>query len=96
MSLKDKLLNDRETSLYGLGGEKGPEFENQGMMFTSAIQAKTAISRDLQASEDLLSGRNSRQIPFLPYYQSETVHSLKGQLPSTGTYKNNGPTEGRY
>ena len=39
MSLKDRLLNPNQTSLLGLSGNPGPEFENQGQMNTSEIHA---------------------------------------------------------
>ena len=98
MSLKDKFTNPTSTSAFGLKGEKGPEFENEGQMFTSDIQARTSrpTSRDLKASQDLLSGRSSNQIPLHPYYQSPTKFSHKGDTPSWGTYRDKGPSEGRY
>lgn len=96
MSLKDKLLDTRDTSLYGLQGEKGPEFENEGQMFTSDIQARTTspTTRNLQDSQDMLSGRLSQQTPLNPYYASPSRLSNKGQTPDQ--YKDNGPAEGRF
>ena len=52
MALRDMLLDPVSTSKYGLAGNKGPEFENESMKFTSDIQALTTnpISNDLKAS----------------------------------------------
>ncbi len=35
IALKDRLLDPITTSVFGLAGNKGPEFENEGQMMTS-------------------------------------------------------------
>ena len=72
MALKDRLLDPIQTSVYGLAGNKGPEFENEGLMMTSDIQAFVGVppTNTLLASQDLISGRLSRQIPFYPYFKA--------------------------
>jgi hypothetical protein len=104
MSLKDRLLNPNQTSELGLSGEKGPEFENEGQMFTSDIQAFTGVpqTNTLLASQDLISGRLSRQIPLYPYFQRASKppvsfpDGLEGRVAPWGPYKGKGPIDGRY
>ena len=104
MSLKDRLLNPIQTSELGLSGEKGPEFENEGQMFTSTIQAFTGNpqTNTLLASQDLISGRLSRQIPLYPYFQRASTipvsfpTGFEGREAPWGPYKGKGPVDGRY
>ena len=104
MALRDMLLDPVSTSKYGLAGNKGPEFENESMKFTSDIQALTTnpISNELKASQDLLSGRLSRQIPGYPYFQAASEPPVSfptafaGKPAPWGPYKSKGPAEGRY
>lgn len=101
-SLKDRLLDPLNTSIYGLAGNPGPEFENQAQKYTSDIQARntTPISNTLQSSQDLISGRLSRQIPGYAYYSGNTQLAFgkngAGQPAPWGPYRTKGPVEGRY
>ena len=105
MSLKDKLLDTTQTSKFGLAGNKGPEFENQGRANYSEIQAFLGVpqTNTLRKSQDLLSGRMSNQIPGHPYFQraSEPPVSFPdtnaGKPAVWGEYsKGKGPADGRY
>jgi hypothetical protein len=104
MSLKDRLLNPIQTSELGLSGNPGPEFENQGQMRTSTIQAFTGDPQTgtLLASQDLISGRLSRQIPLYPYFQRASTipvsfpSGYEGRVAPWGPYKGKGPIDGRY
>ena len=104
MELKDRLLNPIQTSTLGLAGNKGPEFESEGQLFTSDIQAFTGVppTGRLLRSQDLISGRLSRQIPFYPYYKAASTppvsfpSGFEGQPAPWGPYKGKGPIEGRY
>jgi len=104
MSLKDRLLNPIQTSELGLSGNPGPEFENQGQMNTSTIQAFTGnpATNTLLASQDLISGRLSRQIPFYPYFQAASKppvsfpNGFEGRVAPWGPYNAKGPIDGRY
>jgi hypothetical protein len=109
MALKDRLLDPISTSVLGLGGNKGPEFENEGQMFTSPIQAYTGLppTNELKLSEDLVSGRFSRQIPLYPYFKAPSKPPVsfpdgrEGQFAPWGPYSRKyaggvGPVEGRY
>jgi len=104
ISLKDRLLEPLQTSAYGLGGNKGPEFESEGIAMTSDIQAFVGVppSNTLLASQDLISGRLSRQIPFTPYFKAASKSPVsfpdgfEGKPAPWGPYKSKGPVEGRY
>jgi hypothetical protein len=109
MALKDRLLNPATTSPYGLAGNKGPECENQGQMMTSDIQAFVGLppTNTLLKSQDLISGRLSRQIPLYPYFKSPSTSPVsfpdgfEGRFAPWGPYSRNyaggkGPIEGRY
>ena len=104
MALKDRLLDPLATSEYGLKGQKGPEFEAEGQALTSTIQAFTGVpyTNTLLASQDLISGRLSRQIPFTPYFkpaskpQVSFPDGFEGRPAPWGPYKAKGPVEGRY
>jgi hypothetical protein len=109
MALKDRLLDPISTSVFGLRGNPGPEFENEGQMFTSDIQAFTGLppTNALVRSQDLISGRLSRQIPFYPYFKPASQppvsfpSGLEGRIAPWGPYSRNyaggkGPIEGRY
>lgn len=109
MALKDRLLNPLTTSPFGLKGNKGPEFENEGQMMTSTIQAFVGVppTNNLRVSQDLISGRLSRQIPLYPYFQPASKPPIsfpdgfEGRFAPWGPYSRNyaggvGPIEGRY
>lgn len=104
MSLKDKLLNPNQTSLLGLAGNPGPEFENQGQMNTSEIHAflGNPQTNTLQKSQDLVSGRLSRQIPFNTYFKAASQppvsfeNGFEGKVAPHGPYQSKGPADGRY
>ena len=104
MALKDRLLDRITTSAFGLAGNKGPEFESEGQLFTSDIQAFTGTppTGRLLRSQDLISGRLSRQIPFYPYFKAASnppvsfPDGFAGQPAPWGPYKSKGPIEGRY
>ena len=103
-SLKDRLLEPLTTSQLGLQGQPGPEFENQGQMNTSTIQAFVGLppTQELKASQDLITGRLSRQIPLYPYYKPASNPPVSfpdgnvGKPAPWGPYKAKGPAEGRY
>lgn len=108
-ALKDRLLNPTTTSVLGLKGNKGPEFENEGQMMTSRIQAFVGVppTNTLLTSEDLITGRLSTQIPLYPYYKPASnppvsfQSGYEGRIPPYGPYSRNyaggkGPIEGRY
>ena len=101
-SLKDRLLDPLNTSLYGLAGNKGPEFETESQRYTSNIQARnqTPISNTLASSQDLISGRRSTQIPGYAYNSNATQLAFgpngAGKPAPWGPYKSKGPTEGHY
>jgi len=104
ISLRDRLLDPLTTSTLGLGGNKGLEFEAEGQMYTSTIQAFVGIppTQDLRASQDLITGRLSRQIPFTPYYKAASKppvsfpDGFEGKVAPWGPYRAKGPVEGRY
>ncbi len=104
IALKDRLLDPITTSVFGLAGNKGPEFENEGQMMTSNIQAFVGVppTNTLLSSQDLISGRLSRQIPFYPYFKAPSnppvsfPPGLEGRIAPWGPYKSKGPVEGRY
>ena len=109
MALKDRLLDPISTSVYGLAGNPGPEFENEGQMMTSDIQAFVGLppTNTLLRSQDLISGRLSRQIPFYPYFKAPSNPPVsfppgsEGRIAPWGPYSRNyaggkGPIEGRY
>lgn len=104
MALKDRLLDPFSTSEFGLAGNKGPEFENEGQLFTSDIQAFTGnpLSNTLLRSQDLISGRKSTQIPLYPYFKAASKppvsfpNGFEGKPAPWGPYKSKGPVEGRY
>lgn len=109
MALKDRLLNPLTTSPFGLAGNKGPEFENEGQMMTSDIQAFVGLppTNTLLRSQDLITGRLSRQIPLYPYFKTPSKPPLsfpdgfEGRFAPWGPYSRNysggkGPIEGRY
>ena len=104
MALKDMLLDPISTSEFGLKGQPGPEFENEGQIFTSDIQAFNGnpLSNTLLRSQDLISGRKSTQIPFYPYFKSASKppvsfqDGFEGKPAPWGPYKSKGPVEGRY
>lgn len=108
-ALKDRLLDPITTSKLGLAGNKGPEFENEGQMMTSRIQAFVGVppTNTLLASQDLLTGRLSTQIPFYPYFKPASNPPVsfqpgyEGRIAPWGPYSRNyaggkGPIEGRY
>lgn len=101
-NLKDRLLDPGTTSQFGLAGNKGPEFEAESQRFTSDIQAFVGTANSLVKSQDLISGRMSRQIPFHPYFKPASTppvsfpDGLEGKAAPWGPYKSKGPTEGRY
>jgi len=109
MALKDRLLNPLTTSPFGLAGNKGPEFENEGQMMTSTIQAFVGLppTNGLLTSQDLITGRLSRQIPLYPYFKTPSKppvsfpDGFEGRYAPWGPYSRNyaggvGPIEGRY
>jgi len=109
MALKDRLLDPISTSLYGLGGNPGPTFETAGGMMTSPIQAFTGLppTNELKLSQDLISGRFSRQIPGYPYFKAPSKPPIsfpdggEGKFAPWGPYSRKysggkGPVEGRY
>lgn len=104
MPLKDMLLEPLTTSAYGLAGQPGPEFETEGQIFTSDIQAFTGtpVSNTLVRSQDLISGRLSKQIPLYPYFKAASKppvsfqDGFEGKPAPWGPYKSKGPIEGRY
>ena len=104
MNLQDRLLNPNKTSLLGLSGNPGPTFENQGQMNTSEIHAFLGNPQTgtLVRSQDLLSGRLSRQIPFNSYFKPASQppvsfnDSYVGKVAPWGPYKSKGPIDGRY
>lgn len=104
MALKDRLLDPLTTSPFGLAGQKGPEFENEGQMMTSDIQAFVGVppSNTLLRSQDLISGRLSRQIPLYPYFKTPSTRPVsfedgfEGRIAPWGPYKQKGPVDGRY
>jgi hypothetical protein len=61
MALFDKL----KTGLYGLKGQQGPAFENEGQRNSSNIQALSK-NNVLISSQDLISGRNTGTTKIKP------------------------------
>lgn len=109
MALKDRLLNPITTSPFGLKGNKGPEFENEGQMMTSTIQAFVGLppTNTLLTSQDLITGRLSRQIPLYAYFKAASKppvsfpDGFEGKFAPWGPYSRKyaggvGPIEGRY
>ena len=104
MALKDRLLDPLTTSEFGLKGQKGLEFESEGQMFTSDIQAfvGTPPTQTLLRSQDLITGHLSRQIPFTSYFKPASKppvsfpDGFEGRPAPWGPYKAKGPVEGRY
>ena len=90
-------------SRLGLGGNPGPEFENESQRTTSDIQAQVQ-NNALVGSQDLLYGRNygkGRFTVYVPYSKLDLDglptypnYNLGGS--SIGTYKDKGPRGGRY
>lgn len=84
-------------------------FENEGQAYTSDIQALVG-GRTLVSSQDLLRGRISTQIPDANYFKPASTPPVSvpspfegnpfypalGGIGGGGTYKDNGPSEGRY
>jgi len=84
-------------SNLGLGGNPGPNFENEGQRSTSDIQAK-AISNKLDSSQDLINGRKygtGRFTVFVPPSRLD-ISGNPFYITDNGTYRNKGPREGRY
>lgn len=84
-------------SKLGLGGQPGPNFENEFQKTTSDIQAKSK-SNQLVESQDMLTGRRygkGRFTVFVPSSKLDLSGNPFYQSPF-GTYKSNGPREGRY
>jgi len=87
-------------------------FENEGQAATSDIQALTDTAQTLIASQDLISGRLSAQIPNYSYFKPASKSPLSvpegleglpyypslGGIKSSGenTYKDLGPIDGQY
>ena len=71
MALFDKLKN----GLYGLKGQQGPAFENEGQRTSSNIQALSK-NNVLISSQDLISGRTTSVTKIKP-----TVLDLNGATP---------------
>ena len=84
-------------------------FENEGQASTSDIQA-LASGNNLVASQDLISGRLSVQIPGANYFkpastppvsvpngiEGKPFYPALGGIGGLGTYRDNGPIDGRY
>jgi hypothetical protein len=84
-------------SNLGLGGQPGPNFENEFQKTTSDIQARSK-SNQLVESQDMLTGRRygkGRFTVFVPSSRLDLSGNPFYQSPF-GTYKSNGPREGRY
>jgi hypothetical protein len=111
MPIIDQLSTPTPQNL-SLQGAPGLSFENEGQRTTSPIQALTSNGGALLLSQDLISGRISRQIPLNPYTAGPSnspisnPNGLEGlpYYPSLGgvkangqnTYKDLGPREGKY
>lgn len=104
MNLQDRLLDPNKTSLLGLSGNPGPSFENQSQMNTSEIHAflGNPQTNSLVRSQDLISGRLSRQIPFHTYFKAASQppvsfdRGFEGKVAPWGPYQSKGPADGRY
>jgi hypothetical protein len=77
MALFDKL----KTGLYGLKGQQGPTFENEGQRASSNIQALTSHNT-LISSQDLISGRTTGKTKIKP-----SGLDLNGKTPESYTKK---------
>lgn len=111
MPIIDQLTGPTPKNL-SLQGAPGPSFENEGQRTTSPIQALASNGGALLLSQDLITGRLSKQIPLYPYQAGPSVppisnpNGLEGipYYPSLGgvksngqnTYKDLGPIDGRY
>lgn len=84
-------------SNLGLGGNPGPNFENEGQRTTSNIQAKTKAN-NLESSQDLINGRKYGTGRFTVFVPPSAL-DISGNpfyIAANSTYKTKGPREGRY
>lgn len=85
MALFDKL----KTGLFGLKGQSGPAFENEGQRSSSDIQA-LAKNNTLVSSQDLISGRSTGKVKIKPSgldLNGKTPESYVKKLTTTSTSK---------
>jgi len=80
-------------SPLGLGGNKGPNFENESQQSVSDIQA-LAKKNALVGSQDLLTGRKYGKGRFSVFVPASKLDN--NGIPVGSVYKDKGPKEGRY
>jgi len=85
-------------------------FESEGQAYTSDIQALTNTGGTLLGSQDLIRGRLSTQVPGATYFKPASTpptsvpnglegnpfYPALGGVGGSGTYRDLGPSEGRY